>query len=383
MLMSKWKVLSVDDDPEMHEGLKGILSSRMEGNTFDFTCVTSFDEGIASIQNNRFDLIFLDVHEDSHDPDPSDNPGQEDQRGEQLLEALKSSRFVPVIFYTGYPAKVDHLKSHVVKVVDKGATPVEVRAAVNSILMTGLPHLTQYIEEQSRAYIWESLESVLKGLGDDNVTPDIALLAARNLAKNLSQRSVKELFGSDVNQIAPLEMYLFPPEQGSCNPADIFRRNEDDTLWMVLTPACDFEQNKVENVLLARVTPLAEHETYKAWQEKARELEALAPEQQTKVIEKKAASDAKGLVKSLVKNRVGGRFRFLPGTFFLPDCIVDFQQLLNLSVTDADQYEITCSLDNPFREEVLQLFSSYYGRIGTPDYEFNLIWERIDQAFTP
>lgn len=380
MLPSKWKVLSVDDDPEMHEGLKGILSSRMGGNTFDFTCATSFDEGVELIKNNRFDLIFLDVHEENRDPNPSDNPDREDQRGEQLLDVLKSSRFVPVIFYTGYPVKVDHLKSHVVKVLDKGSTPSEIRSAVDSILKTGLPHLAQYIEEQSRAYIWESLEEILKQVGDDDMTSDIALLAARNLAKNLSQSSVKELLGSDISLISPLEMYLFPPDKDSCNPADIYRRKEDGTLWMVLTPACDFEQEKAENVLLATITPLTEYELYTDWQQRLGEFNALTQEQQSKEV-KRTVSDAKGLVKSLVKNKLGARFRFLPGTFFLPNCIVDFQKLLHLPKTEADKYEAVCSLDNPYREEFLQLFSNYYGRIGTPDYEFDSIWENIDQAF--
>tara|TARA_A100000171_G_scaffold25970_1_gene24264 strand:- start:4552 stop:5703 length:1152 start_codon:yes stop_codon:yes gene_type:complete len=382
MVASEWKVLSVDDDPEMCEGIKRILAGRMGENTFDFTAATTFDEGMALIGSNRFDLIFLDVHEDNNDPDPSDHPDQSDQRGEQLLDTLKSSRFVPVIFYTGFPAKVDHLQSHMVKVVDKGAPPEEVRTAVTAILTTGLPQLAQYIEEQSRAYIWENLEEVLKQVENDSVTSDIALLTARNLAKSLSQRSVKELLGNDVNLISPLEMYLFPPDQNGCNPGDIYRRKEDGALWMVLTPACDFEQNKAENVLLAGLTPLTEHGLYKAWQERVRELNALTQDQQTREI-RKAASDAKGLVKSLVKNRLGGRFRFLPGTFFIQDCIVDFQQLENLPRADADKFEVVCSLDNPYREEVLQLFSSYYGRIGTPDYEFDSIWEKIDQAFTP
>ncbi len=381
-MASVWKVLAVDDDPDMHTGLQDILSSRMGENRFEFTCAATFDAGMELIRNNRFDLIFLDVHEATKDPDPSDNPDVEDQRGEQLLETLKSSRFVPVIFYTGFPAKVDHLKSHVVKVVDKGATPDEVRTAVASIMNTGLLHLAQYIEEKSRAYIWDSLEAALKPVPADNVSSDIALLVARNLAKNLSQQSVKELLEANVARISPLEMYLFPPEQGACNPADIFCRKNDGTLWMVLTPACDFEQNKAENVLLARVIPLKDHELYKDWQSKARTLETAPEEQKTNEV-KKAAADARGSVKSLVKNRISDRFRFLPGAFFLPDCIVDFQQLLNLPKTDDAQYEIVCSLDNPYREELLQLFSNYYGRIGTPDYEFDSIWKKIDEEFTP
>lgn len=377
-MASEWKVLCVDDESEHQENIKRILSSRMDDNRFDFIFAATFDDGMDLIRKIRFDLIFLDVNEKNKDPDPGENPDQEDQRGEQLLDELKHTRFVPVIFYTGFPGKVDHLKSHVVKVIDKGAPPDEIRAAVSSILATGLPHLAQYIEEQSRAYIWDSLEEALNQIDAKDVNSDIALLAARNLANNLSQRSIKELLGNDVNLISPLEMYLFPSDDESCNPADIFRRKDDGTLWMVLTPACDFEQDKAQNVLMAQVTPLVEHELYKAWRLKAQKLDDIPEAQHTKEI-----NVARGNVKSLVKNRMGGRFRFLPGTFFLPDCIVDFQQLLNLPITDAVQYEIVCSLDNPYREEVLQLFSSYYGRIGTPDYEFNPIWDKIDQAFTP
>lgn len=377
----EWKVLSVDDDPEMHDGLKDILSNRMEDKKFDFTCVTSFDEGMDLIKKNRFDLIFLDVHEDCNDPNPSSNPEREDQRGEQLLANLKTSRFVPVIFYTGFPAKVAHLRSHVVKVVDKGATPLEVRAAVNSILGTGLPQLTQYIEEQSRAYIWDSLESVLKTVNDEEVTSDIALLAARNLAKNLSQKSIKELLGLDASHIKPLEMYLYPPVQGTCNPADIYRNKQDDSLWMILTPACDFEQNKAQNVLMAQVTPLIKHKLYRKWQSKVSERDNIPMEQQSKEA-KKLVDKAKGEVKSLVKNKLGSRFRFLPGTFFLPDCIVDFQNLLQVPMIESEHYEVVCSMDNPYREEILQLFSNYYGRIGTPDYKFDPIWEKVESAFT-
>lgn len=379
-MTSKWKVLSVDDDSDMHDGLKAILSSRMENHEFEFTFATSFDEGIQLIEKNRFDLIFLDVHEERNDPDPSEHPDNEDQRGEQLLDILKSSRFVPVIFYTGFPTKVKHLESHVVRVVDKGATPNEIRIAVNKILSTGLPNLTRYIEEQSRAFIWNNLESALKEPTQD-ITSDIALLAARNLAKNLSQRSIKEMLGNDLNLISPLEMYLFPPEPKSCNPADIYKKIDDKTLWMVLTPACDFEQNKVDNVLLAKVTPLTEHSSYKEWQEQVEYSKELEPGQKKKEAEQ-CIKQARGTVKQFVQNKKGSRFRFFPGTFFLPDCIVDFQQLLNLPANYEDDFQVVCSLDNPYREELLQLFSNYYGRIGTPDYEFDSIWGKVEKEFS-
>ncbi|AXS82921.1 response regulator [Marinobacter sp. Arc7-DN-1] len=380
MTMPNWRVLSVDDDADMHKDLERILSSRMNGQDFEFTSVTSFDEGLSLIGSHRFDLIFLDVHEDRHDPDPSENFEKEDQRGEELLDSLKSIRFVPVIFYTGFPSKVKHLESHVVKVVDKGAPPAEVRTAVSAILETGLPLLTRHIEEQSRAYIWDCLEEPLKNLPVDNISKDIALLAARNLANNLSQTSVKSLLGSDLDHITPLEMYLYPHRGDTCNPADIFKKKKDGTLWMVLTPACDFEQDNAENVLLARIYALPEHHLYKDWQAEAKTFKELPAAQKGRKSEARVSA-AKNRVKNLVNNRYKARYRFLPGTFFLPDCVVDFQDLVHLPNSDSEKYEVVCSLDNPYREEYMQLFSNYYGRIGTPDYKKEYVWEKVEQSF--
>ncbi len=381
MTISQWKVLSVDDDPNMHKDLERVLSSRMGDHSFIFTTATSFDEGISYIRSNRFDLIFLDVHEECGDPDPADQPMKEDQRGEELLKILKSERFVPVIFYTGFPAKVEHLKSTVVKVVAKGEDIKAVRNSVNEILSTKLLHLSRHIEEQSRKYIWDSLEDFLTN-PKSNINPsDFALLLARNLARNLSQQAIKALLDLDPEIINPLEMYQFPPAAKMCNPADIYQKKDNGTLWIVLTPACDFEQDKVENVLLAKITPIKEHFLYKMWEESVTKFNGLSPDLQERKISKTSVNVAMDGVRRLVKGRQGERYKFLPGTFFLPDCVIDFQDLTNCPRDHAETYEVICSLDNPYREEILHLFSKYYGRIGTPDYNFDIIWNKIDTDF--
>ncbi len=379
----EWKVLAVDDDAEKLDELERVLSTRMGDDSFVFTKVTMFDEGVKLIENNRFDLVFLDVHEASGDPNPSDNPTAEDQRGEEILHHIRSVRFLPVIFYTGYPTKVEHLRSMVVKVVAKGSTTDEIRAAVNQVLDTKLPQLLRYVEEQSRSYIWESLDHLLKSHGNEIDVSDISLLLARRLAASLSQNIVKEMVGMEVSKINPLEIYQYPPSEESCNPADIYRREKDGSLWMVFTPACDFEQNKADNVLLAKVIPLVEHPVYAKWKQTAAAYHAIPDTDANKKNAKTEMKDARGDVRSLVKGRLKERYKFLPGTFFLPDCVVDFQDLVNFPRGAANEFQVVCSLDNPYREEMLHFFSKYYGRIGTPDYDNNPVWEKIEGDFNP
>lgn len=370
-----WDVLAVDDDEEKLDELERIFSNNVGESTFSFTKVTSFAEGLERIAKQKFDLVFLDVHEESGDPDPGAEPSSEDQKGEELLRKLQSTRFCPVVFYTGYPEKVKHLASLVVKVVEKGTNIGEIRGAVEAIEATKLPHLLSYIEEKSREYMWDALQSLTRGATDAIKPSDLSLLLARRLSNDLSQTIVKQILSQEGDKINPLEMYQYPPDTGSCNPADIYKQKSDNSLWMVMTPACDFEQNKAENVLLVKITPLTEHVIYKEWVSRKDECSEENDDS------KKALKVARGKVKSLIKGAVSERYKFLPGTFFIPDCILDFQDVMHYPRNKSDDFDVICSMDNPYREEMLHLFSKYYGRIGTPDYDFGPIWESIDKQF--
>jgi CheY-like chemotaxis protein len=364
MELVTWKVIAIDDDTNNLDNLERIFSKGIENNRFDFVKFTSFNDGLNAIIDRRFDFVFLDVHENMRDPDPGLHPEEENQRGEYVLREIQKKRFIPIIFYTGFPDKVDHLKSPVIKVVDKGSSIGEIRDAAISILDTKLPLLSKYIEEESREYLWESIGNHWDKYPNSTNTAEISLLAARQLANKLSQHVVKDIIGLDKNSINPLEMYLYPPRHETCSPADIFIEKTTNQMWMVLTPACDFAQEKAEHVLLARIFRLTEHSFFHKW----KQLEDAHPD-------KKAAF---GNLKSLVKGKAGERFKYLPSTFFIEDSIIDFQQLRSLSGKEAENFEILCSIDNPYREEILIHFSKYFGRIGTPDYSFDEVWRKIE-----
>lgn len=372
--MESLNVLSVDDDSDMHDGIRRILSRGIEKYKFLVQGVASFQEAIELLRTEKFDLIFLDVHEESSDSDPLSESCE--QKGELVLSSLKEIRFTPVIFYTGYPQKVAALESAVVQVVDKGSTPDELRDAVRKILDTGLPKLMRYIEDTSRNFLWNQMETVMKSNGTVD-SKEISILAARNLAKNLSQSSVKQLLSLDMEIIQPIEMYLYPPDSDVCSPGSICRKVSDNSLWMVMTPACDFSQGKASKVLLSELTPLAIHPLYYEFRNAKNPSDLNTDGDQNKVV--RAEKTIKGDIKSLVKNKSGLRYRFLPGTFFSDDLIVDFQSLVSVDINTNNDYEILYVLDSPYREEMLQAFASYFGRIGTPDYDTDSVWEKIEQ----
>lgn len=86
MIMEKQKILVVDDDPDLREGLSLMLSS--EG--FDVDCVADGREAITSSKGGNPNLIILDVM-------------LPDMDGFKVCERLKQdpvTRNIPVVFLT-------------------------------------------------------------------------------------------------------------------------------------------------------------------------------------------------------------------------------------------------------------------------------------------
>jgi hypothetical protein len=168
-----------------------------------------------------------------------------------------------------------------------------------------------------------------------------------------------------------MTMYIRPPIGPHRFAGDILREKKDgaEYYWLILTPSCDFAQGKVKQAVLAKCERLEEQEEYKAWisdTTKTGKLEAL-----------------------IVDNRTGKhetvklqpeRFKFLPGTFFLPDLLADFQQLRSVPVELLTTFEPIATLDSPFAEAILARFARYLGRLGTPDIDEKVVLDRLKNA---
>lgn len=377
--MPVWRVLAIDDDKDRLDEISQIFAGGVDDSTFEFTLLNSFAEGLESISTNRYDLVILDVHEDGSDADPTRNLDTDDQMGEEILAKLKSIRFVPVVFYTGYPAKVDHLKNLIVRVVAKGDNIEVFRNEVKAVIDTKLLHLARYIEESSRIYMWQSIAKMSPEHQGKISNNDVALLLARQLANNLSQVEIKNILEADRTKINPLEMYLYPVEKQIGNPSDICTKS-DGSYWIVLSAACDLENAKVDFVLIARVFRLSEHPLYQQWREEKAAYDKLDENEKSAKVNSRGVREAKGAIKKILFENISMRYQYLPNTFFLDDCVIDFQELVAFPKGELEELTAFCTLDTPYKEELIQKFANYYGRIGTPDYDKAALWPEIEDS---
>lgn len=353
------RVLCFDDKPEILENIKDIISSWDDSphGVFEVFGETDFNAAIGRLQVERFDLVTLDLH-GGNDPDPlKDNGEQGQQEGLRVLTELRAIRFVPVVFYTGYAEKIKSLESAVVKVVKKGENDFEgVRGAIDALYSTGVSRLLSKIEEENTRYLWDTIDRSWRDISHGAGADDLAYLVARRLGARLSREFIKEFLAHDLEKVAPIEIYIYPPHDESIKTGCIIRKNGE--LWLVATPACDFAKNKADSILLVAAKQLTSFNQYTEW--KAEKWDGIDP--------KHPAQKKYTKLFALISNNGGDRYRFLPGTFFIDNLIVDFQTLSQISSADLKHSDVVCRVDSPFREELLNQFARYYGRMGVPDF---------------
>jgi CheY-like chemotaxis protein len=372
---TEWKILVVEDNEELGDQLIQAIPNFIQGpDKAQGELCKNFNEAIQALMADRFDVVILDLKDDSGEWEISEG----NQAGLDVFEKLKETRFIPVVFYTALAHLVRHLETSFVRIVEKTEGIEKVKEEILHILDTKLPALTRRVEEIQRSYMWNFVSDHWQEFDAAHQKVDIAYLLARRMALSLQQEAkhiARELVGeavpiTDTKKVHPMEMYVQPPINENCLAGDILKgeANGVSGFWLVLTPSCDFERpSRIDCVLLTQCVPLRGEAEYLNWAcDQASGLESL----------KQAIIDRR-------KNKQSERYKFLPGTFFLPDSFVDFQKLQTVSMQELRGLRTIASLDSPFAEAVLAQFSRYFGRLGTPDLDVEIVINRLEEDRAP
>jgi CheY-like chemotaxis protein len=374
-----WQLLFVDDDAEtcrqVGEYLDGEVIAAPEGR-LRVTTLTDFAAALNELERRRFDLLILDVRLGPYEE------MQEEEAGVMALQAIQQRCFVPVVFYTGLPHLVRDLETPLIRVVEKTEGLSYLLETVRNIFTTRLPAvnraLIRLLETVQRDYMWDFVATHWERFGD---TPDrtaLAYLLARRLAVSLAGPGIRQLVldlgdptgtAAVKGRVHPMQYYVMPPVESAPLTGDLYHGQIEGQAghWVLLTPSCDLVmgRGKAEWVLLARCAPLTEQVEYQKWQSS---------------LPQPSRTSEKNLRALLQDNRQDGqpdRFYFLPGALALPDLIVDFQQLVTLPRGQMDSLKRVASLDSPFAEALLARFGRYFGRLGTPDLDVEVLVARL------
>jgi len=84
----------------------------------------------------------------------------------------------------------------------------------------------------------------------------------------------------------------------------------------------------------------------------------------------------------LIEDKRGDRYKFLPGTFFIPDLVADFQQLRTVKIDSMKDFVQIATVDSPFAESIVARFARYFNRLGTPDIDKTVVISRLQSRLS-
>ncbi|MGK3950955.1 hypothetical protein ACLKM7_01385 [Microbacterium sp. I2] len=351
-----WRVLIIDDNPQLAADAQREIVDGFEKNPdidVEVSIETDFDKGFNIVKDGGSDIVVLDVRRDASNLAPVD-----ETVGHAVFLEIKEARFAPVIFWTALPGNVEEeAMAPLVAVLGKGdieKLPAAVEAAIASRAIDTIADIENHVTSVLTKHMWTELGPHWAEYTNGADPATVAQVLISRLARVLDEDREQKFTAH------PSHRYIYPPASGMRSPGDVMR-DPDGDWWVVLTPACDFEQKKFEFVLLARAGRLDVHKKYLGW------------------TEAKSVGKWSELRKDVLM-ATQGRYHYLPAFRDIPDLVIDLENVRSVTSDGLGAMEAVASLVSPFSEALLVQHSHFRGRIGVPDLDPELIKRRLESA---
>lgn len=363
--MAELKLLIVEDDPELITAYeRDVVSFNLLSEIKIIHSQVSTKEDAFSILNNKdlyFDAAIVDLKLDSAEK------ADDDFSGNEVIRVIKSNLRFPVFVITGTPQDIaEDLKkeSSLFKIKTRGEEHDHLQQLVD-IYNTGITKIlgkSGRIENYLNKIFWDhlsnSMESWIIDKSRDSEQKEKALLryTLSHIQEHLDLKENLEAF----EFYTPSEFYITPPIKPKLFTGDIVKILGNTHI--VLNPACDFGQGKIENILFVMI---------KKW-------ESLDSE-----FDKRPMSKGKeSKLKDHINNKIP-RFHFIPKTNIIDAGFIDFQDKKTYNLTRVnsliEKHKITriATISTPFLKDVIARYSNYYSRQGSPDFNVEEVYNSL------
>jgi CheY-like chemotaxis protein len=376
----RWRVILVEDEPDIRAQVREFLNGEVvQGRALEIHEIGSFEDALAEIRRRQVDLLILDVFQGS----PRAG-GRE--AGIELLHALQSTGFVPVVLYTAHAERVEEHRSHFVRLVAKDVNGLErLRDEIHALFDLRIPAIYRgvvtHVDRVLRDYMWQFVQEhwdVFRPIAD---RPEFLHVLLQRLSATLSRDGIGEVtrfvFGDSAastvaeGTVHPAELYIMPPlspETGQLGDVRVRPRGDGtDEYIVILWPSCDMVDTPPRTPKTARVhCAIAE-----------------LLDEATEVISCKAnpSKTKRRAVAALLGNERAespDRYHALPGLCDIPNLLLDFQRVEILALDVVVSLPCRATLASPYAESVSARYVHYLGRLGTPDVDIEYVLRRMD-----
>ena len=366
------KLLIVEDNEEQIKLYKDAIDEFNAGSDIKINIEigNNLEEGLKQIRTNDFDTAIIDLRLGSEDMTG---------KGKQIIKEIKSNLRFPVFVLTAYPGDLDGnlaIPNVFYKVYEQTKKDtIEVLEEMTDIYKTGITKIMGrrgIIEETLQKVFWGNIAKNMEYWKKEVENKDkIEKVLSRHILAHLVE-SLKLTEEGKFEKYHPAEVYIMPPVKKDFFTGDILKDKDSGEYFLILTPACDMElrqkkdgENRVsyrnaDKIILAKLIKFNQVQEVKAYIENQ-------------------SNKKKKEVKEYIKNTKKGRYHYLPsfGTQ-IPGFLIDFQDINRINPEELTvNYDRVASIDEPFLKDIIARFTSYYARQGSPDFDIDIILEKL------
>lgn len=372
--------LLIDDEQEQEEQLKSIIDTMNTDREVKLTykAVKTCDEAVVALYQNNFHAIIVDLNLENSDNSQEEN---ENISGNILLNQIINKEIVPIVVRTGLPEKIsDEINKDIIKVYSKDEPFVQI---INELIESYSDSVFKIfgskgqIAQKIKQLFWEVIPECYS-----NKSEISSLLPEQKehvIIRYISSWFFNQyIFDEEYHSVDPIEMYMFPNPIKQVCTCDIFAKQIEDGVvrhYLVVTPACDLANKKVNRVLMCEIKKYIEVQKFIETLDRYRNNQNNSHKNSLTKWFRNASSDS-------------AKYHFLPKVSMFNGGFIDFCSLQSVEynqetgeLADSSYYKVGVITEH-FKKDIIARFSAYYHRQGQPEFNTDSILEKLTSDFS-
>lgn len=342
-----FQILIIDDDATQRKICSDAIELFNKINNCELQLIEAKnrDDGLAKLNERTNDAAIVDLRLENT---------SETAEGNEILREIKKNLRIPVRIVSGHLGDLDEdLSEQSYFYKSYGRDTVDYDAIFSdfiNIYKTGITKILNNkgrIESDITNIFWKHISTILPKFIEQKEAQadwDIEKVLLRYISFHI-QEYLEISIDNNFEPFHSIEYYIKPPVKDKIFTGDILKKKNDDSYWLVLTPACDLATDAHRPEPKAVFITLACIEKYGV------------------VTEGKNG----GKIKQLERNNEDLKYHFLPNTILFEGGFINFQILRSVSTQSIkDDFEVELVISPPFKKDVISRFSAYYARQGQP-----------------
>lgn len=367
--MNNLRLLIIEDDEDFRTNyfkqIK-IFNSEDEDIFVEGVFVVSVEDAKEELIKGNIDAAIVDLKLGNTDVE---------YKGNEIIDLIKDNLRFPAFILTANPEKIEEEEGNqnsLFKIKIKGSEEgnfINILNELKAIHLTGITkilgksgQIDKYLNEIFWNHISNSLDIWIEDGNRSSEEKEKSLL--RYTLLHVQEYLDLNALG-DLDKYHPAEFYITKPVKQNIFTGDILQTRLGKRS-VILTPACDIDLKKgvrkAERILAITII-------------NPNEIDA-------EYLNRKMSNSKKDKLRSIINNS-NPRYHFIPMAGEMNSGIIDFQNKVSILATDLEQRinngeaERVATISSPFLKDLIGRYSNYYSRQGSPDFDFDEIFEAL------